>query len=57
MLQAPAEAMSKRMPDARNRTVNARTGIGTLKTFWWGLEGTTKIVSFVFSSMEGPFLC
>jgi hypothetical protein len=54
MLQAPAEAIKRRMPDARKTALNTRTGTEMLKTLFCGLEGTKRIVNFLFVRMEGP---
>jgi len=51
MLQVPAEAKNKRRPKERKTALNTRIGTGILKTLWWGLDGSTRMVKFPFSFM------
>jgi hypothetical protein len=51
MLQVPAEAKNKRRPKERKTALNTRIGTGILKTLWWGLDGSTRMVKFFFACM------
>jgi len=54
MLQVPADAKKKRRPKERKTALNTRIGTGILKTLWWGLDGSTRMVKFLFACMA-PF--
>jgi len=48
--------MNRRVPKAKKTAVNKRMGIEMVKTLLWGLQGSTKMVKFLFVSMGSPSL-